>query len=305
MWLCLLLSFFLLQILDILLPLVFRHSTLENWFLAVEQHSVPHHNLSMLTVKHLSAHLNNCILELLKVGCPLLQARNQLLVISRYFEAITKTILNELHTGRKGGRKTYFTRSQQLEALQDLHMYMDSQQLEEITLAMLQISTPNLATKKSETSSGKKSCLSPYGETLVQLLTDSYQRGSLKGDFVLSREHIQGIGILLSTAATEELEKVFMHTIEKEPVFAQAVGVDIQIFCLNHATETSLSIAALLIQYSRTHLLQFELWCLKHGIRKYLRQNMGLFLPLINIYLQCQEQHHFTCPSKGNRELTY
>ncbi|KAL8190588.1 UNVERIFIED_CONTAM: hypothetical protein K2H54_055923, partial [Gekko kuhli] len=271
------------KILDVLLPLVFKHPTLESWFLAVEQHSVPHHNLSPLTVKHLSAHLNNCILELLKVGCPMLQARNQLLVISRYFEAVTKTVLKELQYGRRGGSKTYFARSQQLEALQDLHMYMDSQQLEEVTLAMLQVPKANLATKKSETSSGKKSCLSAYGEILVQLLTESYQRGSLKEDFFFSREHIQGMGILLSTAATEELEKVFMHAIEKEPVFAQAVGVDTQIFCLNHATETSLSIAALLIQYCRTHLLQFELWCLKHGTGEYLRQNMGLFLPLINV----------------------
>ncbi|XP_060090308.1 nucleolar pre-ribosomal-associated protein 1 [Heteronotia binoei] len=286
------------KILDILLPLVFKHPTLESWFLAVEQHSLPHHNLSPLAVKQLSAHLNNCILELLKVGCPLLKARNQLHVISRYFEAVTKTVLEELHTGKRGGSKTYFTRSQQLEALQDLHTYMDSQQLEEVTLAMLQVPKANLAIKKSETSPGKKSGLSAYGETLVQLLTESYQRGSLKGDFFFSREHIQGMGILLCASAAEELEKVFMHAIEKEPVFAQAVGVDIQIFCLNHGTETSLSIAALLIQYCRTHLLQFELWCLKQGASEYLKQNMGLFLPLINMYLQCQELHCFTCPSK-------
>lgn len=225
-------------------------------------------------------------------------------MISRYFEAVTKTVLKELHAGRRGGSKTYFARSKQLEALQDLHTYMDSQQLEEVALAMLHVSKANLATKKSEPSSGKKSCLSTYGETLVQLLTESYQRGSLKGDFFFSREHIQGVGILLSTAATEELEKVFMHALEKEPVFAQAVGVDIQIFCLNHATETSLSIAALLIQYCRTHLLQFELWCLQRGTSEFLRQNMGLFLPLINIYLQCQQQHCFACPSKGSRQLT-
>ncbi|XP_077198657.1 nucleolar pre-ribosomal-associated protein 1 isoform X2 [Paroedura picta] len=286
------------KILDILFPLIFKHPTLESWFLAVEQHSLPHHNLSPLAVKHLSAHLNNCILELLMVGCPLLQARNQLIVVSRYFEAVTKTVLKELHTGRRGGSKTYFTKSQQLGVLQALHMYMDLQQLEEVTLALLHIPKADLATKGSETSSGKKSCLSSYGETLVQLLTESYQRGSLKGDLFFSREHIQGVAILLSTAYTEELEKVFMHAIEKEPVFAHAVGVDIQMFCLNHVTETSLSIAAVLLQYSRTHLLHFELWCLNPGTGEYLRRNMGLFLPLISMYLQCQEQHRSTCPSK-------
>ncbi|XP_048349854.1 nucleolar pre-ribosomal-associated protein 1 isoform X2 [Sphaerodactylus townsendi] len=286
------------KILDILLPLVFKHPTLESWFLAVEQRSLPHHNLSPLAVKRLAVHLNNCILELLKVGCPLLQARNQLHVVSRYFDTVTKTILQELHTGRRGGSKTYSTRSQQLEALQDLHMYMDPQQLKEVTLAMLQVPKENLATKKSETSSGKKSFLSTYGKTLVQLLSESYQRGSLKGDFFFSREHVQGMGVLLSTAATGELEKVFMKAVEKEPVFAQAVGVDILIFCLNRATQDCLAIAALLIQYCQTHLLQFELWCLKHGTGEYLKKNMGLFLPLINIYLKCQEQHCFTRPSK-------
>ncbi|XP_054829571.1 nucleolar pre-ribosomal-associated protein 1 [Eublepharis macularius] len=286
------------KILEVFFTLIFKHPTLESWFLAVEQHSLPHHKLSPLAVKQLSAHLNNCILELLKVSCSLLQCRNQLHVLSGYFEAVTKTVLKELHTGRRGGSKTYLTGSQQLEALQDLHKYMDSQQLKEVILAMLQVPKANLAAKKSETSSGKKSCLNAYGRTLVQLLTESYQRGSLKGDVFFSREHIQGMGILLSTAATEELEKVFMHAIEKEPVFVQAVGVDIQMFCLNHATETSLSVAALLIRYCQTHLLQFELWCLMHGTSKYLKKNIGLFLPLINTYLQCQEHHSFTRLSK-------
>uniref|UniRef100_A0A8D2JI19 URB1 ribosome biogenesis homolog n=1 Tax=Varanus komodoensis TaxID=61221 RepID=A0A8D2JI19_VARKO len=276
-----------------LFSLVFKHPTLENWFLAVEQRSLPPHNLSPVKVKLLSIHLNHGILELLKMSCPLLQPKNQLEVFSKYFETITKTVLEELHPSRQEGCKVSSKRSQQMEALQELYTYLDAQQLKEVTLALLQLPRANLTMKESETDSGKKICLSTYGETLMQLLTESYQKGSLKGDLFFSREHIQGMGILLSTAATKELERVFMHVIQKEPVFAQAVGVDVQLFCLQHSTETSLSIVALLIRYCRTHLLQFELWCLNHGTGKLLKKNVSLFLPLINTYLDCQKQHTF------------
>ncbi|XP_061483804.1 nucleolar pre-ribosomal-associated protein 1 isoform X3 [Rhineura floridana] len=286
------------KILEELLSLVFKHPTLENWFLAVEQCSLPTHNLSPVKVKILSAHLNHGILQLLKMGCPLLQLRSQLDMLSRYFEAVTKTVLEELRAGRKEGYRINLKRSQQVEALQELHTYMDTQQLKEVTLAMLQLPKIKLATEASESVSEKKTCLSTYGETLMLLLTDSYQRRSLKEDLFLSREHIQGIGTLLSTAVTKELEKVFVHALQKEPVFAQAVGVDVQLSCLKHSTETSLAIVALLIQYSRTHLLQFELWCLKCGTGKFLKKNVGLFLPLINVYLDCREQHSFTRLSK-------
>lgn len=283
-----------------MLPLVFKHPTLENWFLAVEQRSLPPHSLSPVKVKLLAAHLNRGILELLKVGCPMLQARNQLDTLSRYFEAVTKTVLEELHAGRKDVCKLHPKRSQQVEALQELQLYMDTQQLKEVTLAMLQLPKAMLASKTAESISGKETYLSTYGETLVQLLTDSYQRGSLKGDLFLSREHIQGMGTLLSTAVTEELEKVFLHAIQKEPVFAQAVGVDVQLSCLKHSTKTSLSIVAVLIRYSPTHLLQFELWCLKPGTGKLLRKDVDLFLPLVNAYLDCREQHTLSHLSEGN-----
>ncbi|XP_042314593.1 LOW QUALITY PROTEIN: nucleolar pre-ribosomal-associated protein 1 [Sceloporus undulatus] len=292
------------KILEELLSVVFRHPTLENWFLAVEKRSVPPHNLSPVKVKLLSAQLNCCILELLKMGCSQLQPRNQLDVLSKYFSTITKTVLDELHTVSKEGCKMYLKRSQQMEALHELHTYMDTQQLKEVVLAMLQLPKESLVKKKAETVSEKEKYLSRYGETLIHLLMESYQRGSLKEDQFLSREHIQGMSLLLTTAATEELEKVFMYVIQKEPAFAQAVGVDVLLFCLNHSTETSLAIVALLIQYCQTHLLQFELWCLKHGTGKRLKKNMGLFLALISTYLGCREQHCFTRLSKVSSAVT-
>ncbi|XP_007424576.1 nucleolar pre-ribosomal-associated protein 1 [Python bivittatus] len=286
------------KIMEEMLSLVFKHPMLENWFLAIEQHSLPPHNLNPIKVKLLSAHLNCNILDLLKMSCPLLQLRDQLDILSRYFEAITKTVLEELHAGAKEGCRASPKKSVQIEALQELHIYMNVDRLKEI---MLQLCKTNLATSKSE--SGKETCLSVYGQTLVQLLTDGYQRDSLKGDFFFSREHIQGMSILLSASINEELEKVFICVIQKEPIFAQAVDIDVQLLCLKRSTEISLSIVAVLVQYCQTHLLHFELWCLKCSTAKFLKKNAALFLPLVNVYLDCQEKQHFTCLSKAVKSV--
>ncbi|XP_029140605.1 nucleolar pre-ribosomal-associated protein 1 [Protobothrops mucrosquamatus] len=284
------------KIMEEMLSLVFKHPILENWFLAIEQHSLPPHSLNPVKVKLLSSHLNRSILDLLKTSCPLLQPRDQLDILCKYFEAITKTVLEELHAGTKEGCRISPPKSLQIEALQELHIYMNMDQLKEI---MLQLCKANLATSKSEIFSGKEICLNIYGQTLVQLLTDGYQRGSLKGDSFFSREHIQGMSILLSASVTEELEKAFMCVIQKEPIFAQAVDPDVQLLCLKRSTEISLSIVALLIQHSHTHLLHFELWCLKSSTSKFLKMNAALVMPLVNVYLDCQEKQRFKHLSKA------
>ncbi|XP_050811957.1 nucleolar pre-ribosomal-associated protein 1 isoform X2 [Gopherus flavomarginatus] len=286
------------KMLEDMLMLIFKHPTLETWFLALEQHSLPQHNLNPVMVKVLSAHVNNGILHLLKMSAPVLQNMKHIDMLSKYFEAITESILEELRAGRKEKNKVSPKKSQQLEALQQLHVYMDAAQLKEVTLTMLQLPAASLTTQKSENSPKKEKHLSFYGKTLVQLLTESYQRQTIQGELLLSTEHIKGMGTLLSTSNSEDLEKVFLHALSREPLFAHAVGVDVHVYCLNHMTETSLAIVALLIRHCRTHLLQFELWCLNCTTGKYLRKNMDIFLPLINVYLQSREQYDFTRPSK-------
>uniref|UniRef100_A0A8C4VFM0 URB1 ribosome biosis homolog n=1 Tax=Gopherus evgoodei TaxID=1825980 RepID=A0A8C4VFM0_9SAUR len=286
------------KMLEDMLMLIFKHPTLETWFLALEQHSLPQHNLNPVMVKVLSAHVNNGILQLLKMSAPVLQNMKHIDMLSKYFEAITESVLEELRAGRKEKNKVSPKKSQQLEALQQLHVYMDAAQLKEVTLAMLQLPAASLTTQKSENSPKKEKHLSFYGKTLVQLLTESYQRQTIQGELLLSTEHIKGMGTLLSTSDSEDLEKVFLHALSREPLFAHAVGVDVHVYCLNHMTETSLAIVALLIRHCRTHLLQFELWCLNCKTGKYLRKNMDIFLPLINVYLQSREQYVFTRPSK-------
>ncbi|NXW56243.1 NPA1P protein, partial [Eurystomus gularis] len=279
------------------LMLIFRHPTLESWFLALEQRCLPQHSLNPVTVKLLSAHLNSGVLQLLKTGAPMLQSMDHKHVLSKYFEAITKSVLKELQAAGKDGSQVPPKKSHQLEALEELHVYMAAAQLKEITLTMLRLPEISLTTQKSEKSPKKGKHLSFYGRILVQLLTESYQRQPQGEELLLSTEHIKALGILMSASASKDLEKVFLHLLQSEPVLAHAVSVEVHVHCLNQRSETSLAIVGMLIRHCRTHLLQFELWCLSNATGKYLRKNMESFLPLINVYLQCRDQYDFARPS--------
>ncbi|XP_068038864.1 nucleolar pre-ribosomal-associated protein 1 isoform X1 [Anomalospiza imberbis] len=281
------------------LTLIFRHPTLESWFLALELHSIPQPGLNPVTVKLLSAHLNSGVLQLLKTGAPIVQSitTDHRHVLAKYFEVITKSVLQELQTVGKGRSQVCPRKSHQLQALEELHMYMTAAQLKEITITMLQLPEMSLTDQKSEKSPKKGKQLNFYGQILLQLLTDSYQRHPQQGEFLLSTEHIKALGLLMSASASKDLEEVFLQSLQSEPVLALAVGVEVQAHCLAQCSHTSLAIVGVLIQHSRTHLLQFELWCLSSATGKYLRKHMASFLPLINVYLQCRDQYGFSRPS--------
>ncbi|NXF01342.1 NPA1P protein, partial [Smithornis capensis] len=287
------------KILEDTFMLIFRHPTLESWFLALELRSVPQHSLNPVTVKLLSAQLNAGVLQLLKTGAPMLQSitRDHRQVVSKYFEAITKSVLKELQAVGKGSSQVSPRKSHQLQALEELHIYMSAAQLKDITLTMLRLPETSLTAQKSEKSPEKGKQLSFYGQILVQLLTDSYQRHLQQGELLLSTEQIKALGILMSASASGDLQNVFLQALQSEPVLAHAVGVEVQVHCLTQHSHTSLAIVAVLIQRSRTHLLQFELWCLSSATGKYLRKHRESFLPLINVYLQCRDQYEFTRPS--------
>ncbi|NXA14825.1 NPA1P protein, partial [Sapayoa aenigma] len=287
------------KILEDTLVLIFRHPTLESWFLALELHSIPQPGLNPVTVKLLSAHLNSGVIQLLKTGAPILQSitTGHRQVLSKYFEAITKSILKELQAVGKGSSQVSPRKSHQLQALEELHMYMSAAQLKDITLTMLRLPETSLTAQKPEKSPKKGKQLSFYGQTLVQLLTDSYQRQPQQGELLLSTEHIKALGVLMSASASKDLEEVFLQALQSEPVLAHAVGVEVQVHCLTRRSHTSLAVVAVLIQHSRTHLLHFELWCLSSATGKYLRKHMESFLPLINVYLQCRDRYDFTRPS--------
>uniref|UniRef100_A0A8C3TVC2 URB1 ribosome biogenesis homolog n=1 Tax=Catharus ustulatus TaxID=91951 RepID=A0A8C3TVC2_CATUS len=272
------------------LTLIFRHPTLESWFLALELRSIPQ-----------PAHLNSGVLQLLRAGAPIPQniTRDHRYMLSKYFEAITRSVLEEPQTVGKDTSPVYARKSQQLQALEELHMHMTAAQLKEITLTMLQLPEMSLTSQKSEKSPKIGKQLSFYGQILVQLLTDSYQRHPQQGELLLSAEHIKSLGKLMSASASKDLEQVFLQALHSEPVLALAVGVEVQAHCLAQCSHTSLAIVAMLIQHSRTHLLQFELWCLSSATGKYLRKHMESFLPLINVYLQCRDLYGFSRPATG------
>lgn len=284
------------EVLQEIITAILKHPVLENWFLALEHHNLPQHNLNPVTVKLLSGHVNSGIINLLKLSAPMLENINCLNTLSKYFQVVTQCILKELKSRLSDCSKMLDKMSQSLVALQDLYQYLDTPMLKEVTLAMLQLPEDCLTIDMSKNETTKEKRLSFYGEALVQLLTESNRRQPTKGEMVISTEHIKGLGILLTTSSSEDLAKVLLYALQTEPVFTHAVSVDVLMYCLGRMTETCLSVGALLVHHSRPHLFQFELWCLKTGQVKHLRKYMDAYLPLIDVYLQCKEQYIFSRP---------
>ncbi|KAM4701657.1 nucleolar pre-ribosomal-associated protein 1 [Discoglossus pictus] len=280
-------------ILEDILTVIFRHPILEIWFLAMERQSLPPHILNPPSVKCLSSHLNKGVIPLLRFSAPQLQGIKNIHLLSKYFDAITESILKELVQGTKTSNKM----SQPLEALQSLHPFLDTDQLNKITLAILRLPEEQLIGAKTTNDPTSDTQLSFYGKVLVQLLMEGHQRKQHQTDLASSVEHVKGVGSLLSTSSGGELETVLYEALRKDPVFAHVVGVDTLTYCLNQKSQTCLSIAALLIQHSRTHLLHFELWC-NSAMEKKLRKNMDAYIPLINVYMNCRSHFQFTRPSK-------
>ncbi|XP_008575455.1 PREDICTED: nucleolar pre-ribosomal-associated protein 1 [Galeopterus variegatus] len=284
------------QTLEEVLVTTLRHPTLEGWFLALEQQSLPPHTLSPILVKLLAAHFSAGVLQLLAVSAPILRNIGQLGLLARYLEAITQSVLKELRTRRVGPATLPPKTLPQLEALQELHAYMESVQLREITLALLSLPEAHLVTQRPTKPPGKERCLNILGKTLVQLLTSSPQDQLQSGELFWSSEYVRSLGALLPTLAVDELDTVFLHTLQRHPVLAPVVRVSLLEYCLARRTQAALGIAGLLIQQSCPHLLWFECWCQQAGTGPGLRKDLDSFLPLVHVYLQCRTQGQFTRP---------
>nr|XP_058152142.1 nucleolar pre-ribosomal-associated protein 1 isoform X2 [Dasypus novemcinctus] len=285
------------KVLEELLVAILRHPTLESWYLALEQQALPPHTLSPILVKLLAAHLSAGVLELLRASAPILRNTGQLGLLARYLEAITQSVLRELRA-RKTGPATPPTKTLlQLEALQALHPYMEAAQLREVTLALLGLPEACLLTPPSTKSRWKERHLNALGETLVQLLTSGPQEQLPSGELLWSSEYVRGLGALLPSLAVEELESVLLHTLQRDPLLAPAVGVDLLDHCLARRSQVALGVAALLLQHSCTHLLRFERWCLQAGSGLSLQEALDDYLPLVHVYLQCRTRGRFTRPT--------
>ncbi|XP_015334179.1 nucleolar pre-ribosomal-associated protein 1 isoform X1 [Marmota marmota marmota] len=286
------------QTLDEVLMAILRHPTLEGWFLALEQQALPPHTLSPILVKLLATHFSTGALQLLVVSAPILRNMGRLGLLARYSEAITQSVLRELRARRAGPPTSLPKTLPQLKALQELHPYMEGAQLREVTLALLDLPEAHLLAQRPTKSPGKEKHLSALGKTLVQLLTGSPQDQLQSHKFLWSSEYVRGLGPLLPTLAVDELDSVFLHTLQRDPVLASVVATDLLDYCLARRTQAALGIAALLLQQSCTHLLRFELWCGQASVGFHLQEDLDSFLPLIHLYLQCRTQGLFMRPAR-------
>ncbi|XP_016063699.1 PREDICTED: nucleolar pre-ribosomal-associated protein 1-like [Miniopterus natalensis] len=274
-----------------------RHPTLEGWYLALEQQALPPHSLSPVLVKLLAAQLSAGLLPLLMVSAPILQSLGQLGLLARYSDAITQSVLKELRKRKEGLATSPPKAFPQLEALQGLHLYMEGAQLREVTLALLSLPEVHLVAQRPTTSPGKERRLSTLGKTLVQLLTSSPQGPLLSSELLWASEYVKGLGALLPTLAVDELDTVFLQSLQREPELAPVVRVSLLDYCLARRTQAALGIAALLVQQSWTHLLRLELWCRQPGAGLRLQEGLEDFLPLVHVYLQRRTRGHFTRPA--------
>uniref|UniRef100_A0A4W3JH48 URB1 ribosome biogenesis homolog n=1 Tax=Callorhinchus milii TaxID=7868 RepID=A0A4W3JH48_CALMI len=285
---------------DMLLS-VFKHPTLEQWFLGLELQSLPPHSLNPVSLKMLSHQLNSGILSLLKLSTPNLLSLGRMDAVINYFKAVATSALKELEMIKNVAKKPRATGKQSLtlEALKDLHTYMDVPQLKEVVASMLQLPEESLTLRStSEKGTDTVKQLSLYGRTLVKILTGNRQKVPEAGELALSCEHIRGVAVLLESSSSNEMERVLLDALEKEPIFAQMIRVELSVHCLNRMTTTSLSITAFLIRHSRTHLLQFELWCLDSGRVKHLQRNMDAYLSVLAAYLQYAGQSDTARPGR-------
>nr|XP_006216094.1 nucleolar pre-ribosomal-associated protein 1 isoform X1 [Vicugna pacos] len=282
--------------LEEVLGAILRHPTLEGWYLALERQALPPHTLSPILVKLLAAHLSRGVLQLLVASAPILQSIGQLGLLARYSEAITQSVLRELRNRRAGSASMTPKTLPQLEALQGLHPYMEGAQLREVTLALLSLPVAHLVAQRPAKSPKKERQLSALGRALVQLLTSSPRDQLQSSELLWASEYVRGLGALLPTLAVDELDAVLLHALQREPLLASVVGVDLLDYCLARRTQAALGTAALLLQWSCTHLLRFERWCGQPGVGRCLREAPDDLLPIISVYLQCRAQGPFTRP---------
>lgn len=277
---------------------ILKHPTLESWFLALEQKALPPHTLSPVLVKLLAAHFSAGVLQLLVASSPVLHKLGQLGLLAKYSEAISQSVLRELRTRTVNSATTSKTLLQ-LEALRELHPYMESVQIREVTLALLGLPEAHLLTPQATRSPGKERQLSSLGKTLVQLLASSHQDQLQSSELLWRAEYVRGLGALLPTLAEHELDTVFLQTLQRDPVLAPIVPTELLGYCLVRRTEAALGIASLLLQHSSTHLLKFELWCGQPGVGLSLQEHLDDFLPLFHVYLQHRTQGHLLLPTGG------
>ncbi|MEQ2193797.1 hypothetical protein XENOCAPTIV_014288 [Xenoophorus captivus] len=271
---------------------IFKHPCLEQWFLALELATLPPHPLKPVSLKRLCAQLTDHILNLLKISAPTLDELNHLELISVYLSAIERSALKELVERGFHPAKTY---SRSFQALLFLHSYMDSSNLRELVSRLLLLPRESLICPSSE---GTQSELSIYGHVALQILTKYYSTSSQNQNMFLTPAHLHGLGTLLLSCSSPELEAFLLQILSSKPGSAKLIHTDVLLHCLRRSLPDSLAISCLLLQNCSFHRLCFEVWCEEPANMEKVSETKD-FLPLINTYLQVAQREDPARPKDG------
>lgn len=262
------------------------------WFLALELAALPPHSLKPFSLKSLCAQLTDHILSLLEISAPTLDELNHLELISGYMGAIERAALKELV---ERGPQPAKICSKSFQAILSLHSYMDSSNLRELVSRLLLLPHESLI---SPTSEGTQSELSVYGHVALQILTKYYSTSSQNQNMFPTQAHLHGLGTLLLSCSSPELEAFLLHALSSKPSVAKLLHTDVLLHCLRRSLPDSLAISAMLLQNCSSHRLCFEVWCAEPTNMEKLSETKA-FLPLINTYLKVAQKEDPARPKDG------
>ncbi|XP_028321135.1 nucleolar pre-ribosomal-associated protein 1 [Gouania willdenowi] len=268
------------QILVAVLDSIFKHPSLEQWFLALERSAIPPHSLNPVRLRTLSSLMSDGVLLLLQLSAPTLCAVHHLELLHRYTTAVKTAVLKELKEKRSQPPRTH---SRSFLALLSLHSFMDPRDVRELVSELLLLPHTSLVSPSSE---GTQAELSVYGRAALQILTEFKSTSVQDGDVFPSRAHLRGLGTLLLSCSNPTLEAFLLQTLFAEPSNAKLVHTDVLLHCLQRPVVDCVSISSLLLQHGSTHCLCFETWCLEPSNIEKLSEEMDLFLTVIMTYLR-------------------
>nr|XP_057936089.1 nucleolar pre-ribosomal-associated protein 1 isoform X2 [Doryrhamphus excisus] len=284
------------QILLSALDSIFRHPCMEQWYLALEQSTLPPHLLNPVRLKQMCTQLSDDITALLKMGAPTLCQLGHLELLVAYTGAVERAVYKEL---KEMGPQTPVRHSRPFQALLSLHTFMEPSKVRDVTSELLLLPQDRLVITDTQTR------LSIYGQAALQILTESSARRDQDPGICLSQAHLHGLGTLLLSCSSPALEDFLLQTLSSEPGSARLIHTDVLQYCLRRPLPHILAIACLLLKHCSTQLLFFEMWCLQPDNARKLADTAEDFLPLIRTYLQVAGREDATRPQDVQKEVLH
>ncbi|KAG9348441.1 hypothetical protein JZ751_002176, partial [Albula glossodonta] len=270
---------------------IFKHPTLEQWFLARELATFPPHSLNPVRLKHLCSQLSENTLALLQVSSPSLRQLERLDLISGYLAAIERAVLKELE--EKPVSRPTLKESCPMRGILALHENMSEASVAAVISAMLLLPQERLTESNGDNSSTE---LSIYGRAALQVLTESVRLKSRDSALLLTQAHLRGLATLLTACSSGPLEDYLQGALSAEPAAAKLVPTQVLLHCLCRPCPSSLAVVAAMLQNCSTHRLQFELWCLEPANLDKVIGDLEVFLPLLNTFLKSASRDDLARP---------